>query len=64
MVRHPWWNARTPWLIFLIGYLTFFLASFWVFDMKSIKKQSTTVSAILAVDVVSLILFGAVLGWI
>ena len=62
--EYTWWNARAPWFIFLIGYLTFFLVSFWVFDMKSIKKQSTAVGAILAVDIVSLVLFGAVLGWI
>ena len=62
--EYTWWNARAPWLIFLIGYLTFFLVSFWVFDMKSIKKQSTTVGAILAVDIASLIVFSAVLGWI
>src|SRR5512136_2347748 len=60
--EYPWWNAHVPWLVFLIGYLTFFLVSFWVFDMKSIKKQSTAVGAILGVDIVSLILFGAVLG--
>ena len=62
--EYTWWNAHAPWLVFLIGYLTFFLVSFWVFDMKSIRKQSTAVGAILAVDIVSLILFGAVLGWI
>jgi hypothetical protein len=62
--EYTWWNARAPWLIFLIGYLTFFLVSFWVFDMKSIKKQSTAVGAILAVDMACLALFGAVLGWI
>jgi hypothetical protein len=33
-----------------------------VFDMDSIKKQATTVGAIFAVDIVSLVLFGAVLG--
>ena len=62
--EYTWWNARVPWLVFLIGYLTFFLVSFWVFDMKSIKKQSTTVGAIFAMDIVCLALFGAVLGWI
>lgn len=61
---YPWWNAGAPWLIFLIGYLTFFLVSFWVFDMDSIKKKATTVGAILAVDIISLVLFGAILKWI
>jgi len=62
--EYAWWNARAPWLIFLIGYLTFFLVSFWVFDMQSIKKQAKTVGAIFAVDIVGLVLFGAILGWI
>jgi hypothetical protein len=61
---YPWWNAGAPWLIFLIGYLTFFLVSFWVFDMDSIKKKVMMVGAIFAVDVISLVLFGAILGWI
>jgi len=62
--EYAWWNARAPWLIFLIGYLTFFLVSFWVFDMDNIKKQAATVGAIFGVDIVSLVLFGAILGWI
>jgi len=62
--EYAWWNARAPWLIFLIGYLTFFLVSFWVFDMDGIKKQATTVGAIFAVDIIGLTLFGAILGWI
>ena len=62
--EYTWWNARVPWLIFLIGYLTFFLVSFWVFDMQSIKRRAATVGAIFAVDIVSLVVFGAVLQWI
>ncbi len=61
---YPWWNARAPWLIFLIGYFTFFIVSFWVFDMDSLRKKATTVGIIGAVDVVGLIVFGAVLHWI
>ena len=61
---YAWWSAGAPWLIFLIGYLTFFLVSFWVFDMDSLKKQATVVGVIGAVDIVSLVLFGAILRWI
>ena len=61
---YAWWSIGAPWLIFLIGYLPFFLVSFWVFDMDSLKKQVMTVGTILAVDVASLVVFGAVLGWI
>jgi hypothetical protein len=61
---YPWWNRGAPWLIFLFGYLTFFVVSFWVHDMKSIRSKATTVGVIYAVDGLGLLLFGAVLGWI
>jgi len=51
-------------LIFLFGYLHFFLVSFWVFDMESVKKKAIAVGAIFAVDVACLAVFGAALGWI
>ncbi len=61
---YPWWNAQAPWLIFLIGYLPFFLVAFWVFDMEHLRKQIITVGTIFAVDIVGLILFVGVLHWI
>jgi hypothetical protein len=61
---YPWWNTGAPWLIFLVGYLPFFLVAFWVFDMESMRHKVTSVGAIFAVDIISLLLFGAVLGWI
>ena len=61
---YSWWNIRAPWLIFLIGYLPFFVVSFWVHDMKSRKSQVTAVGAIAAVDIGGLVVFGAILGWI
>jgi hypothetical protein len=62
--EYPWWSARAPWLIFLIGYLTFFLVSFWVHDMKSIRSKVITVGAIVAVDILAIIIFGFILTWI
>ncbi len=62
--EYPWWNARAPWLIFLIGYLPFFLFSFWVYDMESVRKKAIAVGAILGFDLVCLILFAGILGWI
>ncbi|MEW5723545.1 MAG: hypothetical protein AB1896_10595 [Thermodesulfobacteriota bacterium] len=59
-----WWNARAPWLIFLLGYLPFFLVSFWVHDMETIRKKAVAVGVVLGLDLAGLILFGAVLGWI
>jgi hypothetical protein len=61
---YSWWNAGAPWLIFLIGYLPFFLVSFWVFDMERLRKQAVTVGTIFAVDIAGLILFMGILNWI
>jgi len=61
---YPWWNLAAPWLIFLLGYLPFFLVSFWVFDMAEVRKKILTIGVIYGVDILSLIVFGALLGWI
>lgn len=61
---YPWWNAGAPWLIFLIGYLPFFLVSFWVYDMESVRKKAITVGSILGFDLVCLVVFAGILGWI
>jgi hypothetical protein len=61
---YPWWNAKVPWLIFLIGYFTFFIVSFWVYDMESNRKRAITVGTIFAVNIVALVLFIGILGWI
>lgn len=62
--EHSWWNIRVPWLIFLIGYLPFFLVCFWVHDMKSVRNKAIAVGSILGFDALCLIIFGAILGWI
>jgi hypothetical protein len=61
---YRWWGARAPWLIFLIGYLPFFLVSFWVHDMETVRKKVTTVGAIFAFDIVCILVFGVLLRWI
>jgi hypothetical protein len=61
---YSWWNRGAPWLIFLFGYLTFFVAAFWVFDMKSMKSKLITVGTIWVVDILALIIFIPVLHWI
>jgi len=61
---YTWWRAGVPWLIFLIGYLPFFLVAFWVFDMESVKKKAITVGSILGFDLICLVVFGAILNWI
>jgi len=62
--EYSWWNASAPVLIVLFGYLTFFIAAFWVFDMDSLKKKITTTAIIYSVDVVAIIVFGFILNWI
>jgi len=59
-----WWNVGAPWLIFLIGYLPFFLVAFWVFDMPTLKQKAITVGSILGFDLLCLVVFGVILKWI
>ena len=61
---YPWWSAGAPWLIFLFGYLHFFLVSFWVHDMETLKKKVVTVGVIFGVDLVCILLFGVIPGWL
>ena len=61
---YGWWSAGAPWLIFLIGYLPFFLVSFWVFDMPTQRQKAITVGTILGFDAVCLVLFVGILQWI
>ena len=61
---YSWWNVGAPWLIFLIGYLPFFLVSFWVHDMPTVQQKIKVVGSILGFDLVCLILFAGILGWI
>ncbi len=59
-----WWNARVPWLIFLFGYLPFFVTAYIVYDMEDLKKQVRTVVGIFTLDAVCLVLFMWILKWI
>jgi hypothetical protein len=60
---YSWWSVTAPWLIFLIGYLPFFLMAFWIFDMKTIKSKLIAVGSIWAVVIVSLVVFIPILKW-
>jgi hypothetical protein len=61
---YPWWSVSAPWLIFLIGYLPFFLVSFWIFDMESLRRKLSVVGFIYFFDILCLILFAVILKWI
>ena len=62
--EYPWWNMGAPWLIWLIGYMTFFLMAFWVFDMKTVKAKLITVGTQAAIIGLALIIFMGILKWI
>ncbi|MCX6005463.1 MAG: hypothetical protein NT082_07325 [Chloroflexi bacterium] len=62
--EYTWWNLGAPWLIFFIGYLPFFLMSFWVYDMEKLKSKLTTVGIILGFDLILIIIFMCILKWI
>ncbi len=62
--EYAWWNRGAPWLIFLFGYLTFFIVAFWVYDMDSFKKKLQVVGVIWGFDILCIILFVGVLDWI
>ena len=59
-----WWDANSPWLIFLFGYLTFFLVSFWVHDMDTVRQKVSFVSGLFIFDLILILVFGTVLGWL
>ncbi len=58
------WDINTPWLIFLFGYLTFFVVAFWVYDMPTMKEKLITVGTIWGIDVLAVLIFGLGLGWL
>jgi hypothetical protein len=60
----PWWNRSAPWLIFLFGYLTFFIAAFWVYDLDSFKKKLWAVGTIWGIDLILAVIFLGILKWI
>jgi hypothetical protein len=59
-----WWDANTPWLIYIFGYLWFFVIAFWVHDMDDVKKQAKAVGGIWGLAAVMVLIFGVWLGWL
>jgi len=62
--EYPWWSRSAPWLIFVFGYLTFFVVAFWVHDIKTMKGKLAVVGTIWAIVIASLVLFIPILRWI
>ncbi len=58
-----WWQPDFPWIIFLIGYLPFFMVAYHVYDLPTTKQQVRFVSIMGTVIILSLAVF-IPLGWI
>jgi hypothetical protein len=59
-----WWNVASFPVIVLLGYLTFYVFTFWVYDMTDRARQIRAVAALASLDLVAGLVFGLVLGWI
>ncbi len=58
------WNADRPWLIWLLGYLPFFVVAYAVHDLASRRRQITVVATLATAVALALYVFGDLLAWI
>jgi hypothetical protein len=58
------WNVGAPFLIWLLGYMPFYVVAYWVHDMQSLKRQIVTVGCLAGSVVAGLAIFAGWLGWI
>ncbi len=59
-----WWNVATFPVIVVLGYLTFYVVCFWVYDMEDRRRQIAVVGTLAAIDLLAGLILGPVLGWI
>jgi hypothetical protein len=59
-----WWSEKFPLLIVIFGYLTFFLAAAYVYDLRDTRRQLKLVSALAAFVGALIVVFGPILEWI
>lgn len=62
--EYRYWNQSFPYLVFLIGYLPFFLMAYWVHDLPDTRRQARVVAVLGAIVAASLLLFGGLLHWL
>jgi len=62
--EYCWWSAKFPILLWVFGYFWFYAIAYWVHDMKTIKAKAITVGTLFGIDIICLIVFIGVLGWI
>ena len=63
--EYPWWNRTFAgvWLIFLFGYLHFYVAALLVIGMKTHKAKITTISTLYAIAIVANVIALGFLDW-
>jgi len=59
-----WWNVASFPAIVVFGYLTFYVATFWVYDMPDRSRQLQIVGSLAALVLTAGLVFGPLLGWI
>ena len=62
--EYCWWTAKFPLFIWILGYGWFYAITYWVHDMKTVKAKAITVGTLLGLDVVCMVVFAGILGWI
>jgi len=59
-----WWNVASFPVIVLLGYLTFYVVAFIVYDAPRRARQLQIVGSLAALDLTAGLVFGPLLGWI
>lgn len=60
-----WWNWPFIPLIVILGYMPFYGMAAWLYDMgDNTRKQLRVIGTVAAVDLLLIVLFGPILGWI
>jgi hypothetical protein len=59
-----WWNVATFPVIVVFGYLTFYVVTFTVYDLPRRSRQLQAVGLLAGVDLIGVLVFGPLLGWI
>ena len=64
--EYPFWNRsfKGVWLIFLFGYLHFYVAALLVIGMKTIRAKVITVSTLYGIAIVANVIAMGYLGWV
>jgi hypothetical protein len=59
-----WWNVASLPVIVVLGYLTFYVVAFIVYDTPRRARQLQIVGSLAALDLAAGLVFGPLLGWI